>query len=93
MTSETAPQSPFPCPFCRSARVLLLGGGLVFLHYKCGECAEVWTAMAETQPAILRPASVDAEPPFASEGADEAPTRPVWRRRTKTRRKEKLWLN
>lgn len=41
----TAPEPPFPCPFCQSPRVTLVGGGLVFLHYRCGACAEVWTAM------------------------------------------------
>lgn len=41
----TSPEPPFPCPFCHSSRVALIGGGLVFLHYKCVECAEVWTAM------------------------------------------------
>jgi hypothetical protein len=48
---------PFPCPFCRSSRVVLIGGGLVFLHYECAECAEVWTAMATVRPAVLRPSS------------------------------------
>ena len=48
-----SPTPPFPCPFCQSAHVELVGGGLVFLHYQCGECAEVWTAMAAPRPAIL----------------------------------------
>lgn len=39
---------PFPCPFCDSALVLLVGEGRRFLHYRCGECAEVWTAQADT---------------------------------------------
>jgi hypothetical protein len=25
---------------------VLVGGGLVFLHYQCAQCSEVWTAMA-----------------------------------------------
>lgn len=61
----TSPEPPFPCPFCHSPRVALIGGGLVFLHYKCGECAEVWTAMGAPHPAIRRPAyarTTDADP-------------------------------
>jgi hypothetical protein len=54
MTGNT-PTPPFPCPFCHSNHVQLVGGGLVFLHYRCSECAEVWTAMAATRPALLRP--------------------------------------
>jgi hypothetical protein len=34
-----------------------MGGGLVFLHYQCEACAEVWTAMVSTKPAVLRPAT------------------------------------
>ncbi len=45
---------PFPCPFCGSENVLLVGGGLVFLHYQCSDCAEVWTAMAAATPAFVR---------------------------------------
>ena len=44
----------FPCPFCESKHVELVGSGLVFLHYRCGECSEVWTAMASS-PAVVRP--------------------------------------
>lgn len=44
------PELPFPCPFCRSSRVALIGGGLAFLHYQCAECSEVWTAMADSCP-------------------------------------------
>ena len=36
----------FPCPFCQSSRVLLIGGSLVFLHHRCDECGEVWTVTA-----------------------------------------------
>ena len=49
------PEQPFPCPFCQSSRVVLLGSGLVFLHYRCAECSEVWTAMAAPRPAVVRP--------------------------------------
>lgn len=45
------PPDPFPCPFCHSSRVALVGGGLVFLHYQCQDCAEGWTAMAAVRPA------------------------------------------
>lgn len=48
MTKSAAdPHAPFPCPFCRASRVVLIGGGLVFLHYQCAECSEVWTAMGQ----------------------------------------------
>ena len=46
---------PFPCPFCHSTRVILVGGGLVFLHYECADCAEVWTAMAAVSAPISAP--------------------------------------
>jgi hypothetical protein len=52
MTSTAT--KPFPCPFCESSRVVLVGGGLVFLHYQCAQCSEVWTAMASV-PKIHRP--------------------------------------
>src|SRR5688500_16818502 len=29
----------FPCPFCESKHVELVGSGLVFLHYRCVECS------------------------------------------------------
>ena len=35
----------FPCPFCRSSAVLLIGGSRVYLYYQCGDCAEIWTAL------------------------------------------------
>ena len=57
MKKLTAPDPPFPCPFCQSNHVELVGGGLVFLHYECAECAEVWTAMAAPRPALMRPRS------------------------------------
>ena len=50
-----APEPPFPCPFCQSSNVVLVGGGLVFLHYECAECAEVWTAMAAPLSVPKRP--------------------------------------
>ena len=34
----------FPCPFCQSRAVRLIGGSRVFRHYECDDCAEVWTA-------------------------------------------------
>ena len=34
----------FPCPFCRSGALLLIGGTRRYLYYSCGECSEVWTA-------------------------------------------------
>jgi len=57
MKNLTTPDPPFPCPFCQSNHVELVGGGLVFLHYECAECAEVWTAMAAPRPALMRPKS------------------------------------
>jgi transposase-like protein len=35
----------FPCPFCRSGHVALIGGVRSFVHYRCSGCEEVWTAM------------------------------------------------
>lgn len=40
-SSDTA----FPCPFCGSNRIQLIGGSKSFLYYSCAECAEPWTAM------------------------------------------------
>ena len=74
----TAEPNPFPCPFCQSSRVVLVGGGLVFLHYECSACHEVWTAMAMT-PKVRRP---------ATEEPVEDPARPAAPART-----EKIWLN
>jgi hypothetical protein len=53
----TCAEPPFPCPFCHSTRVVLVGGGLVFLHYQCAACSEVWTAMAAAKPAVVKPSS------------------------------------
>src|SRR5688500_5218017 len=39
----------FPCPFCRSGALLLIGGTRRFLYYSCGECSEIWTA-ADAEP-------------------------------------------
>jgi len=68
------PEPPFPCPFCGATHVALVGSGLVFLHYKCGACAEVWTAMAAPRPAHLRPAYArPAKPePAEPDGQDPA---------------------
>jgi transposase-like protein len=73
----TADSTPFPCPFCQSTRVVLVGGGLVFLHYECSACHEVWTAMAVT-PKIKRPTDQDVTEARLS----GAPTK-----------SEKIWLN
>ena len=35
----------FPCPFCRSGHVSRIGGARSFVHYRCTDCEEVWTAM------------------------------------------------
>jgi transposase-like protein len=45
---------PFPCPFCRSRCVSLIGAARAFLHYQCSECEEVWTAMSAPAPAPRR---------------------------------------
>jgi transposase-like protein len=39
------PSKPFPCPFCKAARVRLIGQSGTFQYYACGDCAEVWTAL------------------------------------------------
>ena len=66
----------FPCPFCESKHVELVGSGLVFLHYRCGECSEVWTAMV-SRPAVVRRRIPDHE---------EVPLIPA-----RQSRKEKVW--
>ena len=73
----TSDATPFPCPFCQSSRVVLVGGGLVFLHYECSACHEVWTAMA-MKPKVHRQ---------SSEAAADA-TQPA-----APPRGEKIWLN
>ena len=35
----------FPCPFCDSNRIGVIGGSPTFLYYRCDDCAESWTAM------------------------------------------------
>lgn len=35
----------FPCPFCDSDRIGVIGGSRTFLYYRCSDCAESWTAM------------------------------------------------
>ncbi len=40
------PNDLFPCPFCKSPDVSVIGEGPVFVHYRCGGCAETWTAMS-----------------------------------------------
>ena len=74
---KTADSTPFPCPFCQSSRVTAVGSGLVFVHYECGECREVWTAMAVT-PKVRRPAARETDDP-AQPGIATKPA--------------KLWLN
>jgi len=45
----------FPCPFCRSPLVSIVGAARRFLHYRCGACEEVWTAMrAPAAPVAVR---------------------------------------
>jgi transposase-like protein len=56
-------ETPFPCPFCRSTWVHLVGGGRRFLHYQCGNCSEVWTAQRAPVTGAVGQASSDV-PPF-----------------------------
>lgn len=44
MTGKPDP-ALFPCPFCDSTRIDVIGGSRTFLYYRCSECAESWTAM------------------------------------------------
>jgi hypothetical protein len=39
----------FPCPFCGSNAILLIGGSLIFLYYRCGTCWEIWTVTAASE--------------------------------------------
>jgi transposase-like protein len=68
---NTARLELFPCPFCRSDHVCLIGSARSFLHYRCVACEEVWTAMrvpAATDPAnpLQKPSvgSRDTKPTF-----------------------------
>ena len=63
MSAHAASLDRFPCPFCRSTRVFLIGSGRTFLHYRCPDCSEVWTAMRHRSDAE----SVFPEPPRAAE--------------------------
>ena len=38
----------FPCPFCRSSSVARVGGTERLVHYRCDDCAEIWTALTLT---------------------------------------------
>ncbi len=51
----------FPCPFCRSAYVSVVGAARRFLHYRCATCEEVWTAMRAAEPAQIRAPKVVSE--------------------------------
>jgi hypothetical protein len=76
MTTDD-PNLAFPCPFCQSRHVALVGSGLVFVHYKCTECSEVWTAMAAPRPKITRPTS--AAPNVTSEPLEQKSKQKIWR--------------
>jgi transposase-like protein len=56
----------FPCPFCRSLSVAAIGGGRQFVHYRCTDCAEVWTAQSST----VRGARIDP-PQVPDDDAEE----------------------
>ena len=51
---KTATSDVFPCPFCRSGEVAVIGSARKFLHYRCAACEEVWTAMRAPEPAEKR---------------------------------------
>ena len=51
---KTATSDVFPCPFCRSGEVAVIGSARKFLHYRCAACEEVWTAMRAPEPAGKR---------------------------------------
>jgi hypothetical protein len=57
-----ASHDPFPCPFCKSPDVRLIGEGPVFVHYRCGGCAETWTAMSFPVRRMKRRAHLHEEP-------------------------------
>jgi hypothetical protein len=74
----TGPAKPFPCPFCESSRVSLVGGGLVFLHYQCSQCSEVWTAMASTPKIHRQKSTPDTDELDASAGIPAPKVRKIW---------------
>ena len=51
---KTSTSNVFPCPFCRSGEVSVVGSARKFLHYRCATCEEVWTAMRAPEPAENR---------------------------------------
>jgi transposase-like protein len=61
-------ETPFPCPFCRSSWVHLVGGGRRFQHYQCGNCAEVWTAQRMQASAPVNEIAADVPPLPRSKG-------------------------
>jgi transposase-like protein len=54
VTRKTA-QQLFPCPFCNSGRIRVIGGSRTFLYYNCDDCSEAWTAMNLVGTAPKRP--------------------------------------
>lgn len=40
----------FPCPFCRSRAILLIGHSRTYLYYRCGDCYEIWTVAEHAFP-------------------------------------------
>jgi transposase-like protein len=52
--------APFPCPFCHSPAVVVAGNSRSFVHYRCEDCAEVWTAQRATPLPAARVVSTQA---------------------------------
>jgi transposase-like protein len=40
----------FPCPYCSSTAVHVIGFGRVFIHYHCDHCRETWTGARFNDP-------------------------------------------
>lgn len=49
----------FPCPFCQSSDVKVIGQGRVFMHYRCGNCSENWTGVTFPPPRVKARSALD----------------------------------
>ena len=45
MNAPARRDQPFPCPFCGSGSIEVIGDGPRFMHYRCDACSEFWTGM------------------------------------------------
>ena len=68
MTTGSGATYLFPCPFCGSGSVHVVGGGQRFLHYRCETCAEFWTGMRLS---LESPRSIPSRPKVSAPKQDK----------------------